>query len=460
MRRVWVQSASKFFLAAVLALALSGCALTGGNSGSKTASGSPSPSPTPNTGPADLTPINHIIFMAQENRSFDSYFGHLNDYRATLGLPQIVDGTPAGASNPADDGSTIPAFHFHTTCIENTSAAWTTSHINFNRFDQSGNTPTMDGFVVEAAAAAKFQGSPDIIGVRAMGYYTADDLISHYFLATQFATSDRWFAPAPVETLPNRMYLVAATSHGHAHTPATPVVGVNTIFDLLDQKGITWKIYYADPLQDTELNFFAGFVAKHPSGIVPLAQYFADLQSGSLPQVAYIDPGFEIGADEHPGTGNNIQTGTAFSTNIITSLMNSTAWKDSVFFLTFDEHGGFYDHVPSPTNIVSPDGIPPQDLFGGVPPDSAGDFTRFGFRVPLLVVSPFTKPHYVSHTLGDSTAILKFIEKRFGLPSLTQRDATAMDMSEFLDIAGAAWKVPPSVPVQPVDLTRCTTTLP
>src|SRR5205823_6742816 len=116
------------------------------------------------------------------------------------------------------------------------------SHINFNRFDQASDTPTLDGFVVEAAAAAIGSGGKDTIGKRAMGFYTADDLISHYFLATQFATSDRWFAPAPVETEPNRMYLVAATSVGHAHKPAGQV-RATTIFDLLDQKGISWKIY-------------------------------------------------------------------------------------------------------------------------------------------------------------------------------------------------------------------------
>ena len=253
---------------------------------------------------------------------------------------------------------------------------------------------------------------------------------------------------------------MGATSHGHAHTPTNPVQGVNTIFDLLDQKGISWKIYFSDPNRDTELGFFGGFISKHPSSFFPLSQYFADLQSGALPQVAYIDPGFQIGADEHPGSGNNIQTGAAFVTNIMTAFMQSSAWKDGIFFLTFDEHGGLYDHVPSPTNIVSPDGIPPQDLAGGNPPDSSGDFTRYGFRIPLMVISPFTRPHYVSHTFSDNTAILKFIEARFGLPNLTQRDAAAMDMSEFLDVANAPWKTPPTVPVQPVQSGRCNDTLP
>ena len=445
----------------VFALLISGCALF---NGSGPGSGGGGGGGGNGGGSGDITAVNHIIFMAQENRSFDTYFGKLNDYRASQGLPQEVDGMPADASNPADDGSMIHAFHFNTTCIENTSAAWATSHINFNRFHQESDTPTMDGFVVEAAAAAKFQGSNDTTGVRAMGFYNSDDLISHYFLATQFAVSDRWFAPAPIETEPNRMYLVAATSVGHAHAPQNPV-NAPTIFDRLDQKGVSWKIYISDPQLDTELGFFSGFVSKHRDKFVPVSQYFTDVQNGTLPSVAYIDPGFTIGADEHPGKGNNIQTGAAFSTSLIKALLQSQSWKDSVFIMVFDEHGGLYDHVPSPTNVPSPDGITPQDLFPpdpktGDPGDPQGNFTRYGFRIPNMIVSPFTRKHFVSHTVTDSTAILKFIETRFGLQPLTNRDALAMDMKEFFNFNNPPWATPPVVPDQPVQAGRCTDTLP
>jgi phospholipase C len=426
-----------------------------------------------------VTAINHIIFMAQENRSFDTYFGHLDDYRATqFGLPPAVDGMPALASNPADNGSNITPFHFKTMCIENTSAAWATSHINFNRFDQASNTPTLDGFVVEAAAASIGSGGNDTIGKRAMGFYTDQDLIAHYFLAAQFATSDRWFAPAPVETEPNRMYLVASTSAGHAHKPTSPVSGVLTIFDLLDNKGITWKIYITDPNTDTELGFFAGFVSKHQANIVPVSEYLNDLQNGTLSQVSFIDPGFATGQDEHPG--NQIQAGVAFSTSLITALMNSSSWKDSVFILTFDEHGGLYDHVASRVDgqqiqtmtqgstgqpattgpypqdafaqqVPSPDGIPPGDFITSNPPDPPGDFNRTGFRIPLMVVSPFSRKNFVSHTPADNTSILRLIEIRFGLPNLTKRDAVGMDMTEFFDFKNVPWKTPPTVPSQPTN---------
>jgi phospholipase C len=460
--------------ASLFMIFLGGCAMGPG-----------APTTTTTNSTQGLTSINHIIFIAQENRSFDTYFGHLNDYRAKQGLPADVDGMPPAAANPADDGSMVTPFHLLTMCIENTSAAWATSHINFNRFSLSSNTPTLDGFVVEGAAAAKGSGGNDTKGVRVMGFYNDIDLISHYFLATQFGTSDRWFAPAPIETEPNRMYLVAATSVGHAHAP-TNQVNATTIFDLLDQKGISWKIYLVNPNIPSELGFFAGFVQKNQSKFVPIAQYNTDLQNGTLPSVAYIDRA--PGVDEHPGSGASIQVGANFVTGLITSLMGSQFWKDSVFIVTFDEHGGLYDHVSPRVNgqaiqvmmgpsagqpatqgpyasdsnsqqVPSPDGIPPQDLFTTNPPDPPGDFDRSGFRVPLLVVSPFSKKNFVSHTPADSTAILKFIETRFGLSNLTKRDAAQIDMTEFFDFQNVPWKTPPTVPTQPTN-GPCTNTLP
>jgi phospholipase C len=132
---------------------------------------------------------------------------------------------------------------------------------------------------------------------------------------------------------------------------------------------------------------------------------------------------------------------------LINPLMASPSWQDSVFILTYDEGGGVYDHV-APPSAVHPDGIAPIDL---TPSDIPGDFDRYGFRMPLIVVSPFTRPHYVSHTPADFTAILKLIETRFNLPSLTRRDAAQMDMSEFFDFANVPWRVPPTPPIQPTD---------
>jgi phospholipase C len=204
------------------------------------------------------------------------------------------------------------------------------------------------------------------------------------------------------------------------------------------------------------LNFFAT-AGKYPNNIVGVDQFLTDLSNNTLPSVAYIEPGYNAGLDEHPGVddgvpGANIQVGAEYVSSLINALMQSSSWDDSVFILTFDEFGGFYDHVP-PQPAVSPDGITPRDLQpGDVCTTDSGptcDFVYTGYRVPLIVVSPFARKNYVSHTVADYTAWLKLVETRFGLPSLTRRDAAQMDMTEFFDFANVPWKTPPTPPVQP-----------
>jgi len=197
---------------------------------------------------------------------------------------------------------------------------------------------------------------------------------------------------------------------------------------------------------------------------VGVDEYFTDLTNGTLPAVAYIEPGYNSGLDEHPGVddnvpGANIRVGAQYVSTLINGLMQSTSWKDSVFILTFDEFGGFYEHVP-PQSEPSPDGIKPMDLLPGPPPNGPDvcvngtgptcDFVYTGYRVPLIVVSPFSKKNYVSHTVADATAWLKLVEKRFDLASLTDRDAAQMDMTEFFDFTNIPWKTPPTPPDQPI----------
>jgi len=192
------------------------------------------------------------------------------------------------------------------------------------------------------------------------------------------------------------------------------------------------------------MNYFDSFTSQHLNHFADAETFAADAQNGELAQVVLIESGYENGKDEHPL--NSVQVGAAYAESFFTALRNSPSWKDSVFFITFDEGGGFYDHVP-PMKTVNPDGIPPLDLREGDPP---GDFTITGVRVPLVVLSPFAKPHFVSHTSMDFTAMLKFIEARFNLPSLNKRDAFQPDMTEFFD-----WTAPnlnaESAPQQPTD---------
>jgi phospholipase C len=179
------------------------------------------------------------------------------------------------------------------------------------------------------------------------------------------------------------------------------------------------------------------------------------VQNGTLPSVSFIETGQLSGRDEHPSNFDpanpsepdhvNVQLGAAFAASVINAFMNSPSWKDSVFFWTTDEGGGAFDHQP-PISVPSPDGIQPKDLFPTDP--KGGDFTITGFRVPNMVISPFARRNFVSHTPMDYTAYLRFIEARFGLASLTNRDAAMPDMSEFFDFAGVPWATPPTPPAQ------------
>ena len=452
--------------------------------------------PPPDSG---IQSINHIIFMAQENRSFDNYFSQLPAYWAANGYPsQPLEVMSPTASNPSFDGTTqISAYHLATQCIEDLSPSWQESHLDWNLSDPSSATAMMDGFVWNAANFARNENTAganpqytDIEGKRAIGYYDGSDIPYYYFMASNFATSDQWFAPALDRTQVNRMYLFAATSQGYAYPPGTTAADnapltAPTIFDSLTKAGVSWKVYYSDDIcgttpgdaqhpagaikQDTSsgsgpctyLTQFAEFAPPNalPSNVVPVSEYLTDVQNGTLPSVSFIETGYLSGRDEHPSSGTDIQTGAEYVSTLINPLMSSPSWKDSAFILTYDEPGGVYDHV-APIATVNPDGIAPIDLqptdvcspTGAFPSAPNCNFNYTGYRLPLIVVSPFTKKNYVSHTPADYTAILRFIETRFGLDPLTARDAAQMDMTEFFDFTNVPWATPPAnIPAQPTD---------
>jgi phospholipase C len=417
----------------------------------------PTPMPTPVIGTGDIHSINHIILMYQENRSFDHYFGNLNSYRQSQGLPADVDVAPAGATNPARDGSgPIARFHFTDKCIDPLSPFWNESHRDFNLNNPTSATATLDGFANTAGGFAQFTGGADVAGKRAMGFYTEQDLPYYYFMASQFATSDRWFSPVMNRTQPNRIFGLGATDAGFIYPPGntgtndpTPFPPIKNIFQLLEEASITWRVYSASGSQDlaglaahTYLSYFQPFASQHASHIVSRAQFLTDVQNGTLPQVALIEPD---SADEHPNT--DLQVGAKGVSTLMNAVMTSSSWKDSVFILTYDEGGSFYDHV-APQPAVLPDNIAPRFRSAS---DIPGTYDHTGYRVPLIIVSPFAKKNFVSHTVMDYTAILKFIEIRFNLPNLTARDKAQPDMTEFFDFINPPWVTPPAgIPTQPV----------
>lgn len=465
-----------------------------------------------------LQDLNHIIIFAQENRSFDHYFGAMREYWAQNSIPdQQFDGLPqfnpvsgipplqgpapaitgcdpafpfipangsTAAQNTAcvpDPSILVPSFHMASMCTEEPSPFWNEAHLDWDLNDPTGLSPAvLNGFVVTAGTDARQVSPPlnDTDGLRAMGYFDGGDLNYYYFMASKFATSDRWFTPVMSRTQLNRMYMLAATSAGHVYPlapPYTPLTNT-TIFEELQNASITWKIYVnpegtncaatdsACLIGSSYINMFTyeQTILNSPTllqNIVPTSQFLTDVQNGTLPQVALIEPASSASLDEHPNdvdteTPSDIQAGASYVSGLINALMAGPNWKDSAMIFTYDEFGGLYDHV-SPQPMPSPDGVQPIDLQPSDICDGTGqigtgtcDFTDTGYRVPLIVISPFAKKNFVSHTVRDYTAMLQLIELRFGLAALTKRDAAQTDMTEFFDFVNVPWATPPTPPAQ------------
>ena len=381
-----------------------------------------------------LASIRHIVVLMQENRSADTYFGKLN------ALQPAYEAEPTtGNPNPIAPGTIVP-FHKTSLCeSSDLNHSWNGEH-------QAWNNGAMDGFTAANDISSANSDPTDPTGSRTMGYYTQADLPYYYSLYNTFATGDRYFQSVLSQTFPNRFYLLAGTSFGHIANDGPPPGGFpnKTIFELLGNAHVSWRIY------DSQFAFgsFFSYVQKHAKRhVFPISQYYLDAQNGHLPAVSFVDPIF-IGApntetDEHPPS--NVQVGQSFAYNVITKLEQSPNWKSSALFLTYDENGGFYDHVAPPA-AVAPDATPPMLK----PGDTVAGFNQLGPRVPVVVVSPFAKAHYVSHVVHDHTSITRFIETRFNLPSLTARDAASNPMLEFFDFATVPFKSPPSFPAPTV----------
>jgi phospholipase C len=469
--------------------------------------------------------LKHIIIVMQENHSFDNYFGELayapgspyhnangaclsSDHRCVDGLSCTPngDGTlSCSNSNLDDDGSTVIAFHDPSRCvIPDLDHSWFGTHreVNFLSPNRTLTSFLGDGFVrVNDITEQPDNGTEGSTEDQTIGYYNQDDLPFYYDLAQKFAISDRYFASVLGPTFPNRSYFMAATSFGHLTTSDTlppnfllPTAGykpiTGTILDLFDQNGVTWANYFSDiPFGLSFRPFFVGTDSHFLPVQVFLAQAAGAPGLPPLPQVSFVDPNF--GAltgraaenDEHPPT--DIQRGQAFVSQLVNAVRNGPNWQDSIIFITYDEHGGFYDHAKSPkakqAGSRTPDGIfpgqcadlsnPPasqqpgggaecstnfldpadnsvkdaEDLCPALAADPTGpypaqcaSFDQLGVRVPFIAISPFSKPGYISHTVGDHTSLLALIERRFLTVNdqrlhLTLRDQLANPLEDMFD---------------------------
>jgi phospholipase C len=378
----------------------------------------------------DQIPIDTIVVLMMENRSFD----HLLQTLPKAGQPDATV-APAGATNPDSDGTLVPIYHLSSYCFDDTNHGWTDVH---GEWDNG----RMDGFV-------KFNKQNNGVpadGKRAMGYYTEADLPWLYDVASRFALADHNFSSVLGPTFPNREYLYAATSFGHIGNDLyrDPMP---TIMDTMARGKVDFRIYYeglAGPA------IFTGSLALYLDRLFLTQKFFTDAQAGTLGNVNFVDANLKDNPwwsrdDFHPP--GDVQLGEKFMHDVVDAVMHSPQWPHAAVILTFDEHGGSYDHM-APPPACAPDDLAPMLHAGD---DAPGDFKTYGVRVPLIVVSPYARPNFVSHAVYDHTSIIRFIESRFKLPALTARDANADPLSDMFDFKNPAFKTPPSLPDAPVD---------
>lgn len=367
-----------------------------------------------------LPAIEHIVVLMMENHTYDAYFGMLAQGDGFT----VVKGSPTN-SNPGASGSQVVS-HATTTCQDNyrVSQSWNASH-------HCWDGGAMDGFARTNPGA--------------MTYWTGDDIPFLWSLASNFTICDRYFSSVMAQTYPNRRFLLAASAFGQVgdplplptDPPPRPAGTPSTIFDLLNQYGITWKDYFAD-LPTTGL--FPYLIEQNPGKVVPVADFFTDCAAGTLPQFSLVDPESFEGSEESP---QDLAVGEAYMAKVVNAVLSGPKWGNTLMVVTYDEGGGYYDHV-APPRAVRPDAIAPEVT------DTYGDlYSYYGFRVPTVVVSPWSRPGAVSSTVYDHTSILKTIETKWNLPALSARDANANSVLDCLDLRSKPLAVAPALAPAP-----------
>ena len=365
---------------------------------------------TPNQTITPNTPIEHFLVLMQENHTFDNYFGTYPG----------ADGIPPGTCMPVD-----PFDSTNTECVEPYSIG--DSPIDdldhsLSTFKLQYNDGKMNGFVY-----ALNQRNQD--GASAMGYYDDSVVSYHWNIADEYVLFDRFFSSDHGGSFANHMYWMSGTPGKKGSTSAGDYDDLPTIFDRLEEQGISWKFYvqnYDPQINYRTLSEYSGNRTSQAiwvpilhidrfiddpnlsSHIVDMSEYFTDLENDTLPAVSYMVPS---GASEHPP--GSLRSGQKFVKSLIQALMRSEAWDSSAFLYTYDDWGGWYDHVP-----------PPQV-----------DENGYGMRVPALLVSAYARRGYIDSTELDFTSVPKFIEENWNLEPLADRDANANSFMNAFDFS-------------------------
>jgi len=380
----------------------------------------PAASNPPATG---INLIQHVIFIIKENRSFDSYFG-------------TFPGANGATTGQISNGKTLPLLHEPDSTPRDIGHDWISSHLAINngamnQFDLISGNGENGNINGDYLSYTQFQQS---------------DIPNYFAYATNFVLADNMFSSLSGPSFPNHLYTVSAQSAGAISNPSTglgpawgcdspsnftvqvlgsngqitnqfPCFDVTTLADNLQAAGVSWA-YYGPAEGNPGYVWVALDAINHirntsiwTTNVHPDTQFIADAKAGKLPAVSWLVTGPD---SEHPP--DSTCTGENWTVDVINAIMGSPQWSNTAIFLTWDDFGGFYDHVPPPTD----------DTFG------------LGIRVPFLIISPYAKSGYVSHTQYELSSILKFIEEDFGLPPLTNRDAIANDTTDSFDFTQKA----------------------
>lgn len=345
--------------------------------------------------------IEHVVLVMMENRTFDNMLGSLSLVEGR----DDVDGLADGMSNPHPDGGDVEIRRMlpEENCLPDPPHSWRTSHEQFNN-------GAMDGFV--STYLDRFS---TVDPSLCMSWLGREDLPVSYAMSDGYATCERWFSSLMTSTWPNRLYAVAADSAGMTGNDFPPNSSLNfpieTIFERLDSGEVSWKAY---PAVVSMISLFFENL-RNRDEIATLEDFFDDCEDGTLPGLSWVEPAYGL-ADDHPPAHSML--GQVFLASVHNAVANSPQWDKTLIVVYYDEHGGFFDHVPPPTV-----------------PDARADegFDQLGCRVPALVCGPWVRPGHVSSLDFEHCSALAEVERIFGVAPLTERDAAANDLSSVLD---------------------------
>ena len=396
-----------------------------------------------------LSSIEHIVVLMLENRSLDHMLGYLYSASGNVSPSgSSFEGLTGTEENPDADGNPIKVFPINPSTPNAYSmpgadpgegyTATNSQLFGSTTAPADGTAATMNGFVSDYSYTLGWESAPSsgytvVAGTSAgdiMGCFTPEALPVLSGLARGFAVCDHWYGSAPTETLPNRAFACLGTSQGHLDDKARTFTAPS-IFGALTNHDIGWAVYGYDA-QPLARYSYADITSAAATHFGLFGAFTAAAAAGTLAPYTWLEPSWGAsGNSQHPNY--DVALGEQLIHDVYYALRNGPAWNQTLLIITYDEHGGCYDHVAPPWGATPPDKTAGEYGF---------DFTRFGPRVPTVLVSALIEAGTVFRAPEggpplDHTSILKTIENRWGLPALTARDGAAPDVSGVLTLATA-----------------------